>query len=203
MFLVFDIETTGLIKCKKFNVYPDFKDNKEYDNARIVQIAWVLLDKKYNTIDKKNYIIRRDGFDIPNTSFHGITNVISDIKGTKFEIVMMDFADALARADMIIAHNILFDYNVLVNHMYRYDLQYVHSLFIKKQKFCTSQKSAELLKLRMPFYASYFKYPSLQELYSYYFKQKIVGAHNAEIDASATTKCFVLLYQELANRAFN
>jgi DNA polymerase III epsilon subunit-like protein len=200
MFLIFDIETTGLIKCKKFNAYPNFKNNNEYDNARIVQIAWILLDKKYNTIDKKSYIVKRDGFNIPNPSFHGINNAISDIKGTKFEIIMMDFAEALNRTEMIIAHNILFDYNVLVNHMYRYDLQYLHSVFITKERFCTSQKSASLLKLSMPYYSRYFKYPSLQELYSYYFKKKIIGAHNAEVDVDATTKCFVLLYQDLANR---
>src|SRR6185369_3282813 len=195
MFLIFDIETTGLVKCKKYNIYPNFRNNHEYDNARIVQIAWILLDKKYNTLDKKNYIVRRDGFNIPNPSFHGINNTISDIKGTRFEIIMMDFAEALNRADMIIAHNILFDYNVLINHMYRYDLQYIHSIFVNKEKFCTSQKSASLLKLSMPYYSRYFKYPSLQELYSFYFKKKITGAHNAEVDVDATTRCFVLLYQ--------
>jgi DNA polymerase-3 subunit alpha len=199
---VFDIETTGLVKCKKFNSYPHFKNNSAYDDARIVQIAWILLDKNYNTIDKKNYIVKRDGFNIPNSSFHGINNIISDIKGTRFEIIMMDFAEALSQADIIVAHNLLFDYNVLVNHMYRYDLQYIHSIFVTKEKFCTSRKSASLLKLPMPYYSSHFKYPSLQELYMFYFKQKIFGAHNAEVDVDATTKCFVLLYQDLSNRAF-
>jgi DNA polymerase III epsilon subunit-like protein len=202
MYLIFDIETTGLVKCKKFNVYPDYRNNEAYNSARIVQIAWTLIDSNYTTIDKKNYIVKRDGFNIPNSSFHGITNDISDIKGTKFEIIMLDFLEALKQTSIIVAHNILYDFNVLTNHLFRYNLQYVHSLFVNKAKFCTSMASANLLKIPMPYFTNHFKYPSLQELHTFYFGKKIINAHNAEIDVAATTKCFVLLFQEVCNRNY-
>ena len=62
MYLIFDIETTGLVKCEKFNLYPHFSDNEKYDTSRIVQIAWVVLDINFKTIDKKSYIIKKDNF---------------------------------------------------------------------------------------------------------------------------------------------
>ena len=172
MYLIFDIETTGLIKCKKFNLYPNFTDNEKYDLTRIVQIAWVVLDVNYNVIDKKNYIIKRDNFDICNSSFHGITNDISSIEGVKFEIAILDFYEALIKSTTIVAHNILFDYNVMLNHLYRYNVYNIYYEFIDKIQFCTSFESTNILKLPMLYDATYYKYPSLQELYTHYFKKK-------------------------------
>jgi DNA polymerase-3 subunit epsilon len=201
MYLIFDIETTGLIKCEKFNVYPHFADNEKYNPARIVQIAWVVLDQNFDTIDKKTYIVKRDNFNITNPAFHGITNKISNVEGTLFQIVMLDFYEALKRSSMIVAHNILFDYNVLLNHLYRYNMQCIFEEFFLKQKFCTSFESTNLLQLPMSFTTKYYKYPSLQELYSFYFKKKIVNAHEAEADVKACADCFVLLLQDIARLA--
>lgn len=199
MYLVFDIETTGLIKCKKFNVYPNFIDNEMYDTSRIVQIAWVVLDENYATIDKKSYIIRRDNFTITNSLFHGITDKISTVEGTAFAIVMLDFYQALLSCHYIIAHNILFDYNVMLNHLYRYDLEYIFGEFKSKQQFCTSFESTNILQLPMPYNSTHFKYPSLQELYTYYFKKKIPNAHTAAADVKACAECFVLIMQNNYN----
>lgn len=38
--------------------------NEKYDSARIIQIAWVVLNDKYKLIEEKNYIIKRDNFNI-------------------------------------------------------------------------------------------------------------------------------------------
>jgi DNA polymerase III epsilon subunit-like protein len=196
MYLIFDLETTGLVKCDEFNIYPNFTDNERYDDARIVQIAWVVLDDKYRVIDKKNYIIRRDNFNIHNAKFHGITNKISDIKGVKFEIVILDFFEALKKSGSIVAHNILFDYNVMINHLFRYNLGYIYTEFISKLRFCTSFESTDILKLPMPYNSTYYKYPSLQELYTFYFKKNITNAHDAEADVKACADCFVRLIQD-------
>lgn len=197
MYLIFDIETTGLLNTKKFNVYPDFRDNQQYDAARIVQIAWVVLDKNYKTIEQKSYIIKRDNFEINNSSFHGITNEISDIAGVFFHIVMFDFLEALRKSQMIISHNILFDYNVLRNHLYRFDLRIIHEELIRKVTFCTSIESTNVLKLPMVNGANHYKFPSLQELYTFYFNKKIINAHDALIDTIACAECFVSLIQDI------
>lgn len=196
MYLVFDLETTGLVKCEKINQYPDFCDNEKYNTARIVQIAWVVLDINFKVIDKKEYIIRRDNFTIKNSKFHGITNKISNVQGTKFEIVMMDFYEALFRSVMIVAHNIAFDYNILLNHLYRYNMPHILRNIMTKDKFCTSIESTNLIKLPMAFECKFFKYPSLQELYHFYFEKKIINAHSALVDTVACADCFVKLVKD-------
>lgn len=196
MYLIFDIETTGLIICKEFNVYPDYRDMEEYDSSRIVSIAWIVLDKNFTLIEKKNYIVKRDNFDIKNSKFHGITNAVSDIQGVRFDIIMLDFIEALRKCQMIIAHNILFDFNVIANHLYRYSLFITLMEFMHKHQFCTSIESSHVLKLSMPHKSTHYKYPSLQELYSFYYNKKIKNAHNALIDTQACADCFVLLIQD-------
>jgi|SRR6476661_222408 len=198
MYLVFDIETTGLVKCKKFGVYPDFRDNIKYDTARIVQIAWLVLDEQFNTIEERNYIVKRDQFIITNSNFHGITNHISDIKGVPFYIIMADFMLAVQKSKMIIAHNIQFDFNVMLNHLYRYNNYPLFSLLIKKQRFCTSFESANLLKIKMHYETDFYKLPSLQELYTYYFNEEIKDPHNALSDTIACAECFKRLIYDIS-----
>lgn len=197
MYLIFDIETTGLIKCEKFNVYPDFSDNASYDHARMVQISWVVLDKKFRIILNKTYTIKRDNFNITNDIFHGITNHKSDVYGVNFNIVMLDFYESLKRTKMLVAHNILFDYNVMLNHLHRYALTNIFMEFSNKQLFCTSYESTNLLKLPMLFPCNYYKYPSLQELYTFYFDKKIKNAHDAKADVKACMDCFIHLMRDL------
>ena len=196
MYLIFDLETTGLVKCEGFGIYPNFMENEKYDTARIIQIAWVVLDSNFNLINKKNYIIKRDNFEIANSKFHRITNAVSDIMGVKFEIVMLDFFEALKMSKMIIAHNILFDYNVMLNHLYRYNFIFIFIEFSNKKKFCTSVESTNVLKLPMPYTSKHYKYPSLQELYTFYFNKEIQNAHDASFDVKACAECFILLIQD-------
>lgn len=196
MYLVFDIETTGLVKCEKFGVYPDVRNNEMYNTARIVQIAWVVIDENFKIIEEKCYIVKRDNFSIGNSEFHGVSNEISDIKGTRFDIVMLDFNDALNRCSTIVAHNILFDFNVLLNHLFRYDLHNIYQRFINKNKFCTSYESSNVLKIQMPYVCDHYKFPSLQELYKFYFKKNFKNSHNALVDTKACMKCFISLIQD-------
>ena len=195
MYLVFDLETTGLVPCLGFNIYPPFSDNKSYDNARIIQMAWVVLDKNYKIIEEKNYIIKRDGFNIHKNKFHRITNEISDSKGVKFEIVVLDFMEALKKTELIIAHNVISDTNILLNHLYRYKQVQIFRKFISIPKFCTSIESAGILKIPLPYREGIYKYPSLQELYTFYFKRQIHNAHDAMSDTKACAECFIEIHK--------
>lgn len=198
MYLVFDIETTGLVACEKFNKFPDVTNMSKYDNSRIVQIAWVVLNNSFQIIEKKTHIVKRDNFSIKNFKFHGITDEISDISGIRFEIVMLDFLEALKKTTMLIAHNILFDYSVLSNHLIRYNLSHIYNQFTQKTQFCTSYESTHVLKLPMLYKCSFYKYPSLQELYFFYFKKKITNAHDALADTLACAECFTKLVTDTA-----
>lgn len=195
MYLIFDLETTGLVRCPSFNIYPDFRQLEPYDSARIVQVAWVVISPDFLIIEKKSYVIKRDNFCIKNAEMHGIDEQRSDIEGVNFDIMAMDFMNALYKCDMIIAHNILFDFNVMANHLYRFDLYDIYLHFASKLRFCTSFESINVMKLKVnltPDYTTY-KYPSLQELYKHYYNKDFMNAHDALADSIACMECFIKL----------
>ena len=85
--LVFDLETSGLpysSNNKKFKKnkddYPNYKNNKSYNNARIVSIAWCYIKNfsgniKKNKENKVVEFIRKpvDFYEINNSFIHNIT----------------------------------------------------------------------------------------------------------------------------------
>jgi DNA polymerase III epsilon subunit-like protein len=198
MYLIFDIETTGLPITKHFNVFYTYTDNSKYDSSRIVQIAWKIIGKcpKYKDITFKNYIIKRDDFNIRNKEFHGISNEISDKDGIPFKEVIKIFMNDLLNCETIVAHNIIFDYNVLLNHLYRYKLfDEIETLKTKKQ-YCTMLNSINILKIPLRNNSKQFKSTSLKEVYFHYFKKDIENAHNAYYDVEACSQCLLMLLQE-------
>lgn len=198
-YLVFDIETTNLVKCPGFNIYPDITKNEPYDSARMVQIGWVVLDNDLKIIEKKNYIIKRDGFNIEKSNYHNITNEISDIHGVRFEIVMQDFGLALYNCEYIVAHNVLFDFHVLANHLFRYRLTHMLACLLSKKKFCTSVESTNILKIPLRYSNSaIYKFPSLKEAYRYYFDSEFENHHDALSDAVACSKVFIKIINDTA-----
>jgi DNA polymerase-3 subunit alpha len=202
MYLIFDLETTGLPEKKepgKFaSEYCDYRDNSKYDSARIVQIAWQLVDAKGAELSRHNYIICRKSpdltkFDICNARFHGITNEIADKNGIQFVDAIRVFAKDLSKCDMIIAHNIQFDYNVLMNHLHRFGIFDILKQFEKKKQYCTMMQSVNVVKLPLSWTGRFYKTPSLAELYIFYFNEMFGGAHDAQHDVEACKKCFLKL----------
>jgi DNA polymerase III epsilon subunit-like protein len=197
MYLVYDLETSGLPERKGFNKFYSYKDNSKYDSSRIVQVAWkVIKDKEpYEEVCFKDYIIKRNGFEINNSRFHGITNEISD-NGTEFKVCMKDFIEDLKLCHTIVAHNISFDYNVLLNHLYRFAMKSEIKLMQSKKQFCTMLNSKNILKIPLVKGHNVYKATSLNEVYFYYYKQDIDHAHNAYYDVDACAKCLVKLLGE-------
>ena len=126
---VFDTETTGLPKqTQKWGTYWDYKMNDKYDSSRIISIAWY-SNKKFdkhnikNNINKIEHHLRYpEGFkEILNTHIHGISFQDTLTKGTPFGMILgnMGLADALLESDYIVAHNVGFDYHVLMNELFR------------------------------------------------------------------------------------
>ena len=126
---VFDTETTGLPeKTQKWGTYWDYKLNKKYDGSRIVSIAWSQIEKfnKNNIINDINNIQHHlrypEGFkEILNTNIHGISYEDILKTGLPFSLILnnMGLAQALLDADYIVAHNVGFDYHILMNELYR------------------------------------------------------------------------------------
>jgi DNA polymerase III epsilon subunit-like protein len=196
MALFLDTETSGLPDTRnlRWGVYPNYKDIDKYSNARIVQFSMLLTDNKYNFIDVKDYIIKREGFNITNKEFHGITDDISDDIGVSFNVVAIEiFYEQLKNVSHIIAHNVAFDVGVIKSELYRRNLQYIIDEIDKKTLLCTMKHMKPILKI-INQYGNY-KNPSLNEIYKYNFNKDVENAHNSLYDVYNLHKVVEHMYK--------
>jgi DNA polymerase III epsilon subunit-like protein len=112
--LVVDTETTGLIDS--IGGRPHYSHYKKY--PRIVSIAWAIIKDGY-IVDIDYYIIKPQGYNIPNSDFHGITQENAMSNGKSLEFVLNMFIIALSSVDAICAHNLEFDLNIILSEIYR------------------------------------------------------------------------------------
>ena len=183
MALFIDTETSGLPNTHnlRWGVYPYYKYLDKYTNARIVQFSMLITDNQFNYKDVKDYIIKREEFEITNSEFHGITNDISDKLGVDFDTVAIDiFYELLKNVSHIIAHNVAFDVGVIKSELYRRKLHYITDEIDKKTLLCTMKHMKPILKIINP-YGNY-KNPSLNEIYKYNFNKDVENAHNSLYD---------------------
>jgi DNA polymerase-3 subunit alpha len=196
MALFLDTETSGLPDTHnlRWGVYPYYKKLDKYSNARIVQFSMLITDNKFKFIDVKDYIIKREGFEITNEKFHGITNDISDELGVSFDTVAVEiFYENLQKASHIIAHNVAFDIGVIKSELYRRNLQFIIDEIDKKTLLCTMKHMKPILKI-INQYGNY-KNPSLNEIYKYNFNNDVENAHNSLYDVYNLHKVVEHMYK--------
>ena len=147
MYLIIDTETTGLPKTKGFDKWFNPKKHEYYDSARLVQIAWKVLDKNFEEILSENYIVQRDDFSIENSSFHGITNEMTDSIGIPLDTIFEKLYTILLECEYIIAHNMAFDEHILLNHTYRIGDDHLRKRWTDMERICTMKHTKNILKL--------------------------------------------------------
>lgn len=179
--LIFDTETTGLPKSRKLS--------KEEPNnwPHIVSISWVILDSETNKIEKEqSYIVKPGNWEIPEESvrIHGITKEKAEQLGEPLAKILGLFL--AEEYDMLVAHNMEFDYNVLDNAI-RWDLEMAFTE-IKKPKICTMELGRDLCNLKTLFGKP--KAPKLKEFYEKAFGNLPAEdqLHNSFYDTMILTK---------------
>ena len=230
---VFDTETTGLPKGSPFGwgTYWDYRMNDKYDSARVLSIAWSSIEKfnrnelKTDITDIKHYLRYPEGFtEITTTHIHGIS--YNDVleKGLPLHIILDKYGlgKAILDAEYVLAHNVGFDYNVLLNELYRIvtnndenennenintDLGnkcIKHLLYLKSKNkiVCTGELSTDICKMDFPNKTnSYlgnkktkkYKMPKLCELYKYFYNKDFENAHSADWDVKALLECLKMM----------
>lgn len=187
--LIFDCETTGLVKKgAKWDV--DFADF-----PKIVQLAWCINEKE------RSYIIKPDGWVISEeaTAIHGITNEMAIEKGVEFKCVIGSFLEDCENARLLVGHNIYFDTSIvkamilLIMGREYYDLKAENALY-KGKRIDTVMKTIKfvgaLFKDGRPG-----KFPTLEELYSKCFPGETFPAHDAMQDVKAVKRCIPVLVE--------
>ena len=181
MYLFFDTETTGLPKSWKAPV------TDLHNWPRLVQIAWQQCDAEGKTIDQQTYIIKPEGFTIPDEAakVHRVTTERAEKEGVDLEETLKTFEKALNDSDFLVAHNISFDEKIVGAELLRKGLE---SQFFKAPQICTMQQSTD--HCRLPGRYGKYKWPTLSELHTNLFGEDFEEAHDAGVDVEACAKCF-------------
>ncbi len=181
--LIFDTETAGL--PSRWNANSD--DISAW--PRIVELAWVVLNEGYQATESKSFIIKPENFVIPKeaSDIHGITNEKALKEGEDLRIVLKEFERDLEEVDLLIAHNVDFDFPVL-------NCEFIRSSFKTKFSYistlCTMKSTTKLCNIQGKYGP---KWPKLEELYNYLFNKNFQGAHRAINDVKACAECFIQL----------
>lgn len=179
MYLIFDTETTGL--PKDYNAPISDSDNW----PRMVQIAWLKYDSSGKQIAERNYIVKPDGFTIPEDTvkIHGISTERAINEGVDLRTALNDFSKAINESSYLVAHNMNFDEKIVGAEFLRAD---VESKLFETRRVCTQDSSKNFCKLGP--YGN--KWPSLSELHVKLFNKNFEEAHNAAVDVRACADCF-------------
>ena len=161
-----DTETTGTSKV-----------------SRIVELAYALYDDRAE-IDRYSELVKPEDFQIPQKSIdvHGITQEKA-MEGEPLEKVIDDFITACEEADLLIAHNISFDMNVILYEMKRTENYDILEIPVDSA-YCTMLGLTQYCDLPDN------KWPALEELYEKVFDEKPDQTHRALDDLDLLTDCY-------------
>ena len=181
MYLLFDTETTGLPK----NWKAPLQDLGNW--PRLVQLAWVELDKFGKTISSGDYIIKPDGFQIPDSvaKIHRISQSRAESEGILLKDVLNIFNSLINKSTYLVAHNISFDEKIVGAEFLR---EYIPTKFFDNKQICTMKQSVDFAKI--PSNKGGYRYPSLSALYRKLFSESFQDAHDAASDTGATARIF-------------
>jgi len=192
--LVYDSETDGLPpKGERFVN----KGNLE-DWPHIVQFSYVIYDTDANKLLKtRDSIIKLPPGVIiseENYSFHHISNKMSETKGKDVNVVLREFLTDCAQVDMLVGHNINFDYNMVKAEMMRNPCAYTAEdtkMLASKRMYCTARETYGYCSIPAINWKGekYFKYPTLKELYEKLFNETPQNLHNSLNDVLITVRC--------------
>jgi DNA polymerase III epsilon subunit-like protein len=197
VYLIFDLETTGLPETGGWGKYYNFKDVTKYNNSRVLSICIYLYSDKGKELDKLYCYIKPDNFEdildctnnlIKNQQIHNISENIILTTGIKWKEILNNIQSLFQKAKLIIGHNVNFDVHVLCSELYRLGMVDLACYIFNKERFCTMENGKNITKIKGK-YEDY-KYPKLSELYQYIFNEEMIGSHNAEWDVINCAKCF-------------
>jgi DNA polymerase III epsilon subunit-like protein len=197
--LVFDVETTGLIPRNKEEAKPE-------DFPYITQLSYVVYDTNGWKIKKTGNVY----INIPQqvvitkhiTDLTGVTRELCD-KGTPIQRALREFNKEYMECDIIVAHNISFDREMIKLEMERnkeYLEPTVRQMFDRefekqnnKFNYCTMYASKNLCKIERTNSKgeTYYKSPKLVELYEHLCSMVPGNLHNSLVDTFICLRCFV------------
>ena len=214
MILVFDVETTGLLPKKPRKKAGEKSDDKACENEipiesypYIIQLSFILYDLIESTpvITYDSYIKIPEHVELSQhiSELTGITKEICNKKGRDISDVLDKFYEAYMLAEVIVAHNMDFDEQMILIELQRNrkeiieKLPYCFTIFSKiyeklkgVQRYCTMRNGIELCAITVESKTTK-KWPKLSELHQKLFGVVPDGLHNSMVDVNACLKCYL------------
>lgn len=192
--LSFDTETTGLKRWDN----PNFK-------PALVQLGAILQDLDTDRVLAEINLINSECGDIPveASNIHGITQEMATRYGIPLKLIDVTFACLLRKADVLVAHNIDYDTDVIEDNMPKSQSvigdvpQFCtmrSSLYIVKVSLTEKQKDYFTSKGKLPDFP--YKVPNLTETFKHFYGKPFEGAHDAMADVRACRDVFLTLLSE-------
>jgi|LauGreDrversion4_2_1035121.scaffolds.fasta_scaffold117908_1 DNA polymerase-3 subunit epsilon len=208
-FLVFDVETTGLLPTQRKGA-PSVPI-QEYPH--ILQLSFAVYDISSKTIVRQldSYIKVDDSVVISDfvSNLTGITREICNEKGRNIVDVLEQFYEAYMFCDGIVAHNMNFDEQMIMIELERnrpeimkkapYCFMIFNAMYEKVhgiERYCTMRKGIEICNIMVESKTegkpASKKWPKLNELYKKLFDGETVsGLHNSMIDVLVCLRCYL------------
>ena len=132
--LVIDTETTG-----KDVPFVSVTNSSKWAGIRLVQFGYELYTEDHQLIHKGCWIIRPDGFTIPEetTAIHGISTEQACQEGVPIDTVFTWLELYLPSVTTLVAHNMEYDNNVMLSELFRYHRTELFTLWQQTNKDCT------------------------------------------------------------------
>jgi DNA polymerase III epsilon subunit-like protein len=197
--IIFDTETTGLPKSRQSLV------TDTHDWPHIVQFSYIIYDMTTNKLDKvfDSIICLDESIEIPEESsnIHGITKELSLEKGNPIKIVIDEFMEDIKQCNMLIAHNMEFDMNMVIVELLRLNKQNEdfielnsinYEQLMKIEKYCTMKEMEKKCNIKAISKngREYTKFPTLAELHYHLFKNYPKNLHNSLNDILICFRCY-------------
>jgi DNA polymerase III epsilon subunit-like protein len=138
---------------------------------------------------KVNHLIKPINIKIENSHIHGITQELAEKNGIKMYEALKELEDDLKFVDTIVAHNLLFDYNIILSECYRLNFNNLINKIESLNKSCTMKLGRKVMGVG--------KYPKLSVLYEFLFQKEIVQEHRALSDVLFCLDCYIKMVEIL------
>lgn len=176
--VVFDTETTGLIKFNEPDGTPDQPD--------IVQLACILgeiQNREWLEISCTNLLLKdQKKSEERALETHKKTPEMLSKFGVPRRLAISVFHHLISDADMIVAHNIKFDIRMIINAYIRESVRFPEL----PRRFCTMEALTDVCKIPQKNGRPGYKWPSLMEAYTMLINPNgFEGAHDALADVRA------------------
>lgn len=189
MILVFDTETTGMVRWHEPADHPT--------QPRVVQLGMGLYHPDGTELTAVSLLVKSDVSVEPDAgAIHGITDDLLAMAGLEPRIAFGLLRAMAKRATKVVAHNIAFDRKMAIIEFLRCGLD--DWPLMQLPSFCTMQATTPICRIlkNNPRHSTDYKWPKLIEAYKYFFESEMTGAHDALSDVRACARIYFHLQQQ-------